>query len=521
MKIRTKILALVMAIVMLVPLSFSSCKDAETVEGAYVQGSGFTKEYFEANKMEVIEKSIDVKEMFGFDDSFFDFFKNEKLKNGMQGDIEIVEDGVAMNMSVATLAEPFKARVDVNVVTPENPELPIEASVYADSKKLSLSSGLFLGEAPIELKFERLDVMIEKLAGSALGKMLQVPGSDEINAQLEEMGINGEYISKVKKAFEDYKAKYGDGSVFAESLINKMSGIVEGTLGEVGEAAVNNYEGAEVQAYTLTSTIDKDDIINIINAVLDMYAEVMNSSTDLTKTLMSFDEELTATYDETEMTSVIDEMKAEILSAFELVDISGVETLYFDKANGKYFKSDVEMTVIVDGESVNITGNKYVVDNGVLFDLTAKHATEPGIIKANGGITAESNADKYAISLDMNVVAENMEDDEELEPIVMKAGFDVDKKNETYNLYADMTTEGEQVKMYVKGTVKSSAEEFVLSVEEVSVDEEVLEIPENKIVFRAIDDIAGHENAKNIFELDENEVYGILARFSALTGAVE
>ena len=103
MKIRTKILALVMAIVMLVHLAFSSCKDAETLEGAYVQGSGFTKEYFEANKMEVLEKSIDAKEMFGFDDSFFDFFKNEKLKNGMQGNIEIVEDGVAMNMSVATL----------------------------------------------------------------------------------------------------------------------------------------------------------------------------------------------------------------------------------------------------------------------------------------------------------------------------------------------------------------------------------------------------------------------------------
>ena len=513
MKMRTKFLALAMAIVMLVPLVFSSCNKTEN---AYAEGKGgksLTKEYFEANKMEVIENSIDVEEVFKINDSFFDFFKNEKLANGIQGNVEIVEDGVAMNMSVATLAEPFKARVDVNVATPE---LPIEASIYSDSTKLSLSSGLFLGETPIELKYESLDVMLEKLSVSAIGKMLQLPSAEEMNALMAEYGINDEYIANVKEVFSDYATKYGDGSAFIESFTNKINGIVEGSLGEVGEVAVNNYEGVEVQAYTLTSTIDKEDMINIINAVCDMYAEAMNSSTDLTKTLLSFDEELGAVYDETEMTSVIEEMRTELLYGFELFDISGVETLYFDKANGKYFKSDVEMTVIVDGENINVTGNEYVVDNGVLFDLTAKHATEPGTVKANGGITVESNADKYAISLDMNVVAENMEDDEELEPIVMKAGFDVDKKKETYNLYADMTTEGVPVKMYVKGTVKSSADEFVLSVEEVSVDEEVLEIPENKFTFKAIDDVAGHEGAKEIFALNEVEVYGIIARFSAL-----
>ncbi len=525
MKIRTRILALTLAVLMAVSLSFSGCgkKDELEVSGEKSTGA-FTKEYFEENKMEIIENSVDTNELFGLNDEFFNFFKNEKLESGLAIDAAFEYEDVDVNLGIASLNDPAKIKVDV-VVNNE-----VDASVYVDEEMLSVKSDLFLGEAPISLKFEGFDVIIEKLANSELGKMLEIPSAEVMKEAFNEMGINDEYFANIKKAYGEYMSNYSDENSFLTEYTEKVYDIVGDSYGEVEETVSTDYNGEEFEAYTVSVTIDKDDILAVFDVAFDMYAEQLMNSGNFVKAVMAFDEASSDMYDTEGMVAEIYEIKEEMHSNMENVTVTGVETLYFNKADGKYVKSDMELVVEnydASSGTMVIKGSEYVVDNGILFNGVMNNGEDTYTF--NVSLKGESTDEAFALVLDADIETES----ESWESAEFGAGFVIDKAAKTYEIYVrlkggdddpgfydgDMNDEVRNDILNIKGSVDYSDDEFTFSVDEISsIDLNIHkgEFPENKITIKAIEEVSAHEGAKDIFELDQNELFGIIARISML-----
>ena len=526
MKLRTKAIALSLALATTAAFGFTACDDEgkaknpvstnnEQNEPKTQVEEGMTKEYFEANKYEVLMNSVDFEELFGLDDEVFNFFRNEELKNGAEMSLFISEGSDKATLTASALANPFKLRYDIALDGEDINEMfngPVNGSVYADADKLSVEFAPVLEDKAAGIEFGNIYDMVKDFSESELAVILEAPSYEEIVGAMDEMGINQETIDEILDRVLEFCEMYcSEQNGIAGEFENAVKEYAEGLLGEVGEAVIDE-NGKQIPALTLKCEIDNEDILNCIDLVFDLYEEYyvgIGDFADEIAAMAGIEESVPmAIIDET--LYALDEMREEIHSAFEMIDIKGTSISYIDKMTGKYIKSDYTIVFTETDENGEfyedavITGTEYVADNGIVNEFVID-IDEENTVDVKLDILSEST-DKY--SLMFAIEAYHRQYDER---VSADCGFEIDKTAKEYKLFANATTPEFADAYLVNGSYDYTDDSLSISVDEFCENDEVTEIPlENKITVKVIDDVKPHENFVSIFDLSAMDIIDIM-----------
>lgn len=464
--------------------------------------SGLTKEYFEQNKTEVLVNSVDYTEVFGEFENPLAIFSKEIASLDVILDEE--ETGANISLSIDADEKNFKNNVALQMFSEETGN--IDLSVYFDKNKFALSSANLLGEGSYGIKFDKLENIIAKFDKSVIAQLFGLSEGDAA-AFCEAYGINDEYIKGIADAFGKVNAqneKYSDLS----AVINELYALYESHYGEVTEETVE-LDGKKVDALALEMNFDKQ----VLQIAFDWYMGLYKESLDNTKNLMTalvpapMREEvlpgLLETYDYSYQM-----MNEEFSYMLESMDLSGNMKVYIDKATGKYLMEKGELDITVDGERMNFVVEERLAQGGIAFDVVVTDSLgEQAKFTGFMGLQKTENGEKWIIS---------MESDSEEVPVMINMGLEINKADGRYLLEMAANDGNENTAMSIGGDLIATEDGFEMSVEGITVDEEMY--PFDLIIKASTKaDVVEPEAFADILEMTQDEIIGVLSHFVAAT----
>ena len=534
MKFRTKAIALSLVLAMAAPFAFTSCDEEGKAkkstgtnnvleannESRMQIEEGMTKEYFEANKYEVLVNSIDFEELFGLDDEVFNVFRNQKLKSGAEISLFVGDERDEANLTFSAVEKPFRLRYDISLDGEDinevfNSDEPVEGSLYVDADKLSLEFSPILEDMAAGIEFGNIYDVIKEFSESDLAAMFGAPSYEEIVGAMDEAGINQKVLDEFVNGVVEFIGMYtSEQSEIFVGFENDVKEYTEGLIGEIGEAVIEE-NGKEIPVFTVKSEIDNNDIIEGIDLVFDMYEEYYIG-------IGSFVDELAALAGVYEAVPVaenalymLEGMRSSVYDIFESLEIKGTNTSYIDKMTGKYIKSDYTYVLTdvglscespLESEEIVITGTEYVTDNGIKNEFVLEE-DEENTIDVKLDFLSEST-DKYSIMLAFEASHRQLE-----ETVHGNYGVEIDKTAKKYKLFADMAYPEYAESYFVKGVYDYTDASLTVSVDEIYDNNKLLDVPyENKVTVKAIDDVKPHENFVSIFDLSFMDILGIMSK---------
>lgn len=485
-----KISALTLAFVMSV-MMFAAC--------AGKKQPGLTKEYFEQNKAEVLADSVTDTSLLLFSDNLLEEADRTKYESFS---VSVTDPASEMGFEIKLNNDSKAKEGSLDVVMDAEGE-KYDASLYYGNKKLALSSEALLGEGKsYGITFDSVEKLAKKFDKSALASLMEFENG-ALASILEEAGITDEYIENIGKTF---------GKITAEAptmmkSVEELYTLCESNYGEVTEETAN-VNGNEYEALVLEITYDNKLIEDIMDWYLGYVEKSMDTSTELVSAFIPepYKDEILPAYTE-ELEYSMEEAREELRYTLEAIEISGASKVYIDKKTGKYLMEVSDVDITVDGETLALTAEQYMVDNGMVIrgEITADGET----FEFDGKLTAKDGKWVYDFGISAN--------GEELAS--MAFGLDYSKESESYKLFMEVIDKetDETIEMYASGKYSESSDGFELTVEKIYTNDGYEEAELNlniEIKANKKADVNKPDDYVEILEMTEDELYGVIGRIS-------
>ncbi len=481
----SKISVLTLAFIIAI-MSFAACADKKQ--------PGMTKEYFENNKTEVIMNSLDYSK-------FSDFsILNAEDYESVEFSMDIPDSN--MNFLMSANSDTKNSKGDLGIVLGADGK-QFDLSAYYDSKKFALASNAFLGESvSYGITFDSLKNTIEKFENSALFSMLGIE-KGMLTELCNQYGITDEYIKGIVDAYK----KYSPATLTIDDMIEEVFALYESSYGEVMEETVE-VNGETYDALSVEIICDKQLVAN----VFDWYIGYMEKSLQENEKLLvafipePFKEELLPEVSE-DYSQSLEEVKAELSAVLDSMEISGSSKIYIDRKTGKYLMEKDDVSITVDGETVKVVAEQYMTANGTIFDGTVTVNGETMDISGSMTESTDETGTKYVFDF----VVGNGENT----AVSLNLGLDYANADGSYELYLDMTSEDEKLKMSANGKYTESADEFEFTVDSFMFDDGYDSVNADlNLIYKASKkaDVKQPEGYTEISQMSQNDLFGVLGR---------
>lgn len=484
-----KVWALVLAVVISL-IAFSACSQTKT--------TGLTKEYFEQNKAQVLMNSIDYLKLFSGSENPFEIFTKEISSFSVEFD----EPESGLGISTSVNMDKAKNSIDLALTSGEQ---TIDIGAYFDNKKFALYSDALLGEGKAYgITYDKFDNLIAKFDKSALASVLGLQEGQAAEV-CELYGINQQYIDKVAEAYK----KFANESKFDyKTFLNEVYAAYEPFYKEVTEETIE-INGEKIDALVLEMDYSKEMITIVYDIYFDMCKDILLKTEDLYMAVIPEPLKTETVPDiSTEFDMAFETIKAEYEAQLENMDMSGNYKMYIAKDTGLLVKADMDLDMIEEGEKSHVE-MIYYVDKGINFYGTMTVGEE--IIDMSGKMGYTEDESKHKWFVEMNML------NKAIENALVDTAFEINKADGTFNLYvkADQADE-EVVKANVGGNISYTKDSFEITVDSATASEYgyETETPINlnvKLGTKA--QVTELGEYKDILELTEDEIYGIVGQF--------
>lgn len=352
----------------------------------------------------------------------------------------------------------------------------VEAGIYLNENELVLTlPGLVDGAYGVNL-----DTLVDDLKDSELLALLGI-NMDQLE---EEYGFTLDAIDDMLDTMDAYVDEM-------ESLADSALKNVDKTVTE-GKVTV---DGQEVDAITVTYSLDSEGLKNIVNELGTWYTDYMKDLAAAVKLDMGLDSVI----------GEIDGVMAEVETALSELDFSAKVVVNVNAETGYIMTVDGEVEATVEGETATFTLD---VDLGVNAAESDKYTLTVGAV-ADG---------EQMDVLKLVLKRESTDAKENYDLSVKAAGFEVanaqlayDKGTGAYELEVNAA----DVEFALKGTYKLTDKSMEFSVESINLDGDKTEINAKVLVEKiSASSIPKMPEYKNILKLSQQDILDLVNEFS-------
>lgn len=463
-------------------------------------GDAISVESVQKNPTEALKNSFDLKSVLGFE---LPQAKNEGTSRVTFGiDFSQIPELMNENLSYMNFeivadysGSVMDCKADIGMA-----EQALDASIYLDQDKLILSSDKLLGGA-YAIEFEEDFVaFVDKLDRSALAKALMLP-EGTIKQALEESGINGEYISGIKAAYDEYLAYCVEIGNF-EAYINNIYALYESYYGDITEETIELADGKTASCVVINYTCDTALFRSFFELFMEIAEESAAAQNKLAYAIIPESARMGMNYEE--MFGETDGINADMLEdMFDDVEINGNGKVYLDKKTGSFIKEDIAITFAQSGESVNIQCTTSLAD-GMNIAGSVHGDDGEAIGEFDVALSFDNTDGVMAWTLDINATAE------ESDPFSGSAVLTADTNTGKFDL---KIIDGIETLMRLNGTFNLKDKAFSAIIESISAEGETL--PLNITYgFESDVEITAPAEYKNLLTMTEDDVYILMGHIN-------
>lgn len=365
----------------------------------------------------------------------------------------------------------------------------VNIGIYGKGKEFAIAAPELLGDTVYGVN---LATLATDLKNSAIWSLM---GTDYDTFMSE----YSEQIEQIMSIFESVDKDAAN--EMANKLVDDISEALKDVEVTTKEEEVEIY-GEKVKATVITYHMEKTDIENLMDVMIDWMEEMMTGIMDGMGEIVGE----SATIEGGSIEDVFEQLRTEIDTEFDGVEIEGDFYAYINSKTQYLMQIGVEVTATVEDE----TG---VIDMAFVLGEDPTKSDKFALV-----MEVESGDEKRTMEISLSV-DEKTEDDVKTTTFTLAADMDGEKEelviafahNQKQNEY-ELSLEIDDVKVSVSGELEVSDSKLHFSIDEVEADGETMPLGLAITIEAGVEDMPAMPSYTNVLKLSEDELMALLEK---------